>query len=225
MSIRAAVFTLLLLSGIPLAPSLGRAAERQHHGVIFEKWVRDTFFDGYQPESYTQKWDIPADRNTNFGGIPVNPKATRFGSPVDLGDALRQFAINEPFWLVIGFWDDTPEGRLMVNIVAIRVEPATWRRLWGGITLSDLEALDEVIKDRSLTPEEARAAAATIKNRPPFTEAKMTVNPKIDAKTQRRLQCSLSFGEVFRELAPSASPDPQAEPALWGVVYPQTLRE
>src|SRR5215207_8843871 len=80
------------------------AQEVQQHGLMFESWVRDTFFGGYQPSSYTQKWDIPASANVRFGGVPVNPKAARYGSAVDLGDALRQFDIAESFILVIGFW-------------------------------------------------------------------------------------------------------------------------
>jgi hypothetical protein len=203
-----------------LASSLASAAERQHHGVVFEQWVRDTFFDGYRPPGYTQKWDIPAEVNTRHGGIPVNPKAARYKGPVDLGDALRQFDIDEPFWLIIGYWEDADGSRKIVAITAVRVEPDTWRKLWGGITRTDLEKLDAEIKDRSLTPEEARKRAQAIKRQPPFTDAAITLNPKIDSKTQRRLQCSLSFPQVFRLLAPDESPRPQPVPALWGTPWP-----
>jgi len=61
----------LLFSTIPV---FLRAQEVQHHGLVFEEWIRDTFFDGYRPPSYTQKWDIPAAVNKKFGGVPVNPK-------------------------------------------------------------------------------------------------------------------------------------------------------
>ncbi|MGI8605016.1 MAG: hypothetical protein ACR2OZ_18755 [Verrucomicrobiales bacterium] len=65
--------------------------EVQLHGYAFEKWVRNTFFGGYQPRRYTQQWDIPAQANTTHGGIPANPKAVKYGTSIDLGDALRQF--------------------------------------------------------------------------------------------------------------------------------------
>jgi hypothetical protein len=45
------------------------------------------------------------------------------------------------------------------------------------------------------------------------------VNPKIDAKTQRRLQCSLRFEDVFKYLAPAADSRRQERPALWGVEF------
>lgn len=211
----AAAFALLL------AP--GAAQEVQQHGLVFEQWVRDTFFDGYQPPSYTQRWDIPAAANRAHGGIPVNPKAAKYGTPVDLGDALRQFDIAEPFLLVIGYWRQEGATKRFVNVVAPRLEPAQWRALWHPITRADLEKLAAIVKDRSLTPAQARAAAARIKNAPPFSQAIIVVNPKIDGASQRRLQCSLRFADVFRHLAPEASRAPQPAPALWGAPVPSAF--
>lgn len=207
---------LVLATGAVVAP----AQEVQQHGLVFETWVRETFFGGGRAARYTQAWDIPASANTRFGGVPVNPKAAKYGTAVDLGDALRQFRIDEPFLLVVGFWQQDGDEKRFVNIVAPRIEPALWRRLWGPVTLADLERLDAVVKDRSLTPAQARAAAQAIKDAPPFTQAVIVVNPKIDSKTQRRLQCSLRFADVFRHLAPDAESAPQAAPALWGVPFP-----
>jgi hypothetical protein len=206
---------LILLCTALTAP----AAERQHHGLVFEEWVRRTFFDGYTPEGYTQKWDIPAAANPKFGGIPVNPKAARHRGPVDLGDALRQFDIDEPFWLIVGYWDDADGPRRMVRITALRIEPADWRALWGGLTRADLERLDAVIKDRSLTPAQAREKAQALKTQPPYRDTPITLNPKIDHKSQRRLQCSLRFDVLHERLAARDS-GPQDPPALWGVAWP-----
>src|ERR1051326_9047251 len=151
------------------------AQEVQLHGLVFEQWVRDTFFDHYDPPSYTQKWDIPAATNQTHGGVPVNPKATKYGTPVDLGDALRQFTIDEPFILVIGFWQQTGDEKRFVNIVAPRIEPAAWKKLWGPVTLADLARLDAGIDRKSLTPEQARGAALKIKSGPPFSQSVIVV--------------------------------------------------
>ena len=216
-ALRAFVVRTLLLAALFVASP---AQEVQRHGLVFEQWVRDTFFEGYRPPSYTQPWDIPAAANQRFGGVPVNPKAAKYGAPVDLGDALRQFRIAEPFILVIGFWRQEGDEQRFVNIGAPRIDPATWRRLWGPVTLADLQRLDAVVKDKSLTPAQARAAAQRIKNAPPFTQSIIVVNPKIDSKTQRRLQCSLRFPDVFQHLVPGGNPAMQEEPALWGVAFP-----
>ena len=202
----------LLLGALHSAP----AKEVQNHGVVFEQWIRDTFFDGYTPDSYTQKWDIPGAANKKFGGIPVNPKAIKYKGATDLGDALRQFDIDEPFWLIIGFWQQEGENKRFVNVVAERIEPQDWRKLWGDLERADLERLDAVIKE---TPDyrEARQLAQAMKREPKFKSSIITLNPKIDSKSQRRLQCSLSWSKVFKYLAPDADPSVQDKPILWGV--------
>jgi len=83
----------LLLAAIELP-----ALEVQSHGLLFEKWLRDTFFGGYEPNGYTQKWDIPAADNPDHGGIPVNPKAIKYGTPIGLGDALRSLKLKSRFF-------------------------------------------------------------------------------------------------------------------------------
>jgi len=209
---------LLMLAAGPV-----RAQEVQHHGLVFEQWIRDTFFDGYRPESYTQRWDIPASANRNHGGIPVNPKAIKYGTAVDLGDALRQFSIDEPFLLIVGFWRQSGESKIFVNLAAVTIKPEQWRRLWGPITLADLQRYDALIKDRNRPVEELRAMALRMKSSPPFNQAIIQMNPKIDTHGQRRLQCSLRFNDFFDQLAPTADRRPQDAPTLWGIVAPGAI--
>ena len=195
------------------------AQEVQRHGLVFEQWVRDSFFGGYRPKSYTQRWDIPAEANRDHGGVPVNPKAVKYGTPVDLGDAVRQYEIDVPFLLILGFWQQEGDFKRFTHLLAPRITPEQWRRLWAPITYADLLRLDSVVKDPALSLEEARRQALKIKSAPPFTLAVIQMNPKIDAR-QRRLQCSIRFDDVFRHLAPEADPQPQAAPALWGKTFP-----
>ena len=217
------LFARLILMLCLLATAGMRAQEVQQHGLAFEIWIRDTFFDGYVPPGYTQKWDIPAAANLRHGGVPVNPKAAKYRTPVDLGDALRQYDIAEPFILVVGYWVQEGDEKRFVNIVAPLIEPEAWRKLWGPVTRADLEKLDAVIKDRSLDYREARKRAQAIKDAAPFTEAVIVVNPKIDSKGQRRLQCSLRSDDLFKYLAPDANTGVQKTPSLWGVPFTTTV--
>lgn len=203
-----------------LAAAWAQGREVQSHGLWFEKWLRDTFFGGYQPAGYTQKWDIPASANRDHGGIPVNPKAVKHGSAIGLGDALRQFEIDEPFLLILGSWEQASASRKRwVNVQAARVTPDAWRRLWGGITRAHLQRLDAVIKDKSLSLEEARARAQAMKSGEPYASSIITLNPKID-RSQRRLQCSLPFDAFFDHLAPDAPRGRLDQPSLFGVPVP-----
>ena len=212
-------FLPLLAAGAAVL-ALGSAQEVQTHGPVFERWVRDTFFDGYKPASSTQRWDIPASANRDHGGLPVNPRVARYGTAVDLGNALRQYEIDEPFLLIIGFWQQEGEVKRIVNIIAPEISPALWRKLWDPVTYADLRRLDALIKDTGPSIEETRRLALKMKNSPPFSEAVIQLNPKIDNHGQRRLQCSIRFNDLFKHLAPGADPSPQARPALFGVAYP-----
>lgn len=213
---------LAALALVLVAFTTALAQEVQVHGLMFERWVRDTFFGGYKPASYTQRWDIPADANKDHGGVPVNPKAAKFGTPVDLGDALRQYEINEPFLLVLGFWEQEGDEKRFVNIVAPLVTHDQWMKLWGEVTYADLLKLDELIKDPARPIEETRKLALKMKNSPPFNTAVIQLNPKIDAR-QRRLQCSLRFADVFKHLAPDTEQRPAGGATLWGVPFPGPL--
>jgi hypothetical protein len=211
----------MVLIGIALTSTHGR--EVQTHGLWFERWLCNAFFDGYRPGQYTQKWDIPAAANTRHGHLPVNPKAAKFGSSIGLGDALRQFQIltdAESFLLIVGFWDQsTPTRKDWVNVQAVSVTPERWQKLWHPVTQSDLEQLNATIKNPALRLDEARAQAHAIKSRPPFTQSVIQVNPKLD-RNQRRLQCSLSFNAFFDHLAPGTDRTRQARPVLWNQPVP-----
>jgi len=193
------------------------APEVQQHGFTFEKWVHEAFFESYKTRSYTDEWDVHKGFNVNYGGVSVSIKTAKYGSPVGLGDALRQFHISEDFLFIIGFWRQEKGKKRIVNIVAAPTTVALWRLLWHPITEDDLRDLDSVIKDRSLTYQQARIEAKHIKSQQPFPEAHITVNPKIDSKTQRRLQFSLGFSTLFSTVAPDSDQKPVDIPKLFGI--------
>ena len=181
--------------------SLSHATEVQQHGLSFEQWVADTFFGEHRASGPTDKWDIPASANTHHGRIPVNPKATQYGEPVLLGDALRQYDIKETFLLLVGFWEQDGRDKKFVQSLVARIEPEQWRELWAPVTRKDLEAMDKLVKDTSRPVAEVRKEVLRRKKQPPFSQAVIQLNPKID-KSQRRLQCSISYVRLFKNLAP-----------------------
>ena len=203
-----------------LAASLVHATEVQRHGLGFEHWVADTFFGGHRPSGPTDKWDIPASANGNHGRIPVNPKATQYGEPVLLGDALRQYDINEPFLLIVGFWEQDGHGKKFVQSLVVRIEPDQWRKLWAPVTRADLDAMDKLVKDTSRPVAEVRKEVLRRKKLPPFSEAVIQLNPKID-KSQRRLQCSISYVRLFKNLAPGRDRKAQAFAKIFGRRIPR----
>ena len=139
--------------------------EVQAHGFTFEKWVRETFYGGYQG-NYMQEWDIPPEANSSslvsarFRDLPVSVKVAKYGSPIGLGDILRQRAIAEPFVLIVGFWKQTgPAEKRIIEIGAVRLEVAKWESMWGTLRLEEIKMIDRRIKDLNLPYAAARRKA------------------------------------------------------------------
>jgi hypothetical protein len=180
--------------------------EVQRHGFDFENWVKETFFANFE-STYTQKWDIPAEANhlakipKEFRGLPVSIKTSKFGSPIGFGDALRQFNNNEDFLLIVGFWRQSGNYKNFVAVECVKITSDKWRNLFSPLNLDDLIFLDSIIKTIELHYSEAREIAKKIKNSDTFRQAKIVLNPKIDSKTQRRLQCSLPFNIFWQDFA------------------------
>ena len=105
------------------------AQETPPRDPVFERWVRETFFGGYRPATDSQRWDIPASANPEHGDVPISVRTTRVGTAIDLGDALRQYEIDEPFLLVVGFWEPAGEGKRFVKIVGPLISAEQWRKL------------------------------------------------------------------------------------------------
>lgn len=197
--------------------------EVQKHGFTFEKWVRHKLFDGYKGK-YMQKWDVPPDWNkhplipSTHRAVPVSIKAAGFGSPLCLGDALRQRSTDQPFVMIAGFWHQRTKNEKWFETIGVaKFSAKAWASLWGRLTLERITELDRLAKDRSLKKEVAQRLAQEWKDQF-FYDAgsKIVLNPKIDS-SQRRVQCSLPF-HVFWEFA-GEEPVRLDAPQLYGTPF------
>ncbi len=202
--------------------------EVQAHGFSFEKWVRENLFAGYAG-TYMQKWDVPVEANVTpqvpvaFRHLPVSIKTTKYGCPINLGDILRQRAIDTDFLMIVGFWRQrSPIEKWFEEIGVARFTAASWNALWGQLTLAHLRSIDTAVKDLSVPCELAQQQAKQWKrSTPEVATSHLIVNPKIDSRTQRRIQCSLPF-KVFWQQA-GGNPTHQDAPQLFGHTFPNPV--
>ena len=182
--------------------------EVQLHGFDFENWIKKTFFTDFTV-SYSHKWDVPAEFNTlefipkEFRHLPVSIKTCKNRSPIGFGDALRQFGVEEDFLLIVGFWEQSGANKNFVAVEATKITAQNWKNLFQPLTEKDLKLLDSTIKNKDLHYSEVRKLAKEIKKS--FPPTKIILNPKIDSKTQRRLQCSLPFNVFWNDFAEKES--------------------
>jgi rubrerythrin len=194
---------------------------RQQHGMNFEKWLKDTFFKSFTQTGPTDKWDATnvsykskyALHTSTFGGLSISIKTCKYGQAVNFGDAIRQLENNEDFLLVVAFWQNAGRHKKIVSIGAVKIDAQDWQNLFITEEEADVEDYDEYLEsetikkirdlDRGIKRDErsdykdARAFAKKAKKEIP--ETSMSINPKIDSKKQRRLQCTMPFS-VFQEL-------------------------
>lgn len=186
--------------------------ERQKHGFKFEEWLKKTFLDIY----YTSEWDIPQDLNPNKDGGPISIKTAQWQQSIGFGDALRQFDIDTDFTLIVGFWEATKGGKQIVKLTENLITKNDWRSYWGAISKDELMQLDKLIKDRKKDYHTVRQDAQAQKSKLKGKAGIITLNPKIDSKAQRRLQCSIPFKDFFEYIVKNPNPVQEKEFFLWG---------
>jgi hypothetical protein len=186
--------------------------EVQKHGFKFEDWLKKTFFDIY----YTSEWDIPAELNPVKEGGPISIKTAKWKSSIYFGDACARFRIDKTYTLIVGFWKKTADRKRIVKITESIITANYWRSFWGGYTEEAIRQLDRIIKNRDLTPDEARAEAQKfIASQLRGKRGIISLHSKIDSKTQRRLQCSIPFTDFFDKVTKTRAEEDETF-NLWG---------
>lgn len=201
--------------------------EVQSHGFKFETWVRDNFFSGYEGD-YMQKWDVPPEENISknipekYQNIAVSIKASKIGSPIGLGDIFRQREINQDFLMIAGFWTQRRKNeKWFVEIGISKFLQSEWDSLWGELSIEEIKKIDTVIKNRSYHYSTVRKKAQEWKRNAFVQSSTIVVNPKIDTRGQRRIQCSLPYKVFWRFVG--RNPIEKDYPKLWGSSFPNPV--
>lgn len=187
-------------------------AEVQRHGFDFENWIKETFFVKSHI-NYTEKWDVPSELNVSIAvpgalqRLPVSIKTCKYGSSIGFGDAVRQFDNDEDFLLIVGFWKQAGAYKNIVAVEGVKVTVEDWKTIFLPLVEEDIKKLDAAIKNRSVDHWEARRQAKEAKKSERVKSARIILNPKIDSKNQRRLQCSLPFNIFWNNLAKKVPSD------------------
>lgn len=204
------------------APKKARTV-RQGHGLEFEDWIEQTFFESSHLKGPTDHWDFSgvkfkdevAGELSRFSGLNYSVKTCKEGTSIGLGDVMRQFDNNQDFALIVAFWKKNGSSKEVVSVSSLIVDKTVWHDLFGGITREQITAFDTFVKNNKKEKKTARAEAQEEKKKLP--ESAMTINPKIDAKV-RRVQCSLSYTKFWEVLAKTP---PTKTTTLWGRQVPK----
>lgn len=164
-------------------------AERQRHGFNFEDAVKPIL--GEAGNHYTAEWDVGTNTSIKFIG----------SGTIDMGSIVRIFShLQNPGWyMILG----RHNKKVCSAVYELTFTEEICKALMGGLTLADVTEFDTTIKSFGLgRHEEARAYAKEWKNANKTRTGLLTIQPKIDSKTQRRVQCGIN-NTNFKKLFPS----------------------
>lgn len=162
----------------------------QSHGKRFEQKVLAVM--GLPENAPTARFDADA---TEAHPYPVSIKARKGNkNTVEMGDARRMLTVDQPFKLIIGDYAKKNDELYYHHIHEMTFETEDWNAIIKEIPLATItEFHDQLTAFPEGHHQEARAFAKSTNQTIKQHEYNMSFHPKIDSKTQRRLQCSLNM--------------------------------
>ena len=170
------------------------------HGKYFEDCLK-TQFDGasYYPISHTAAFDIS--EHFDFEKIPTSVKSTN-SKLVCMADARRIFKIKRTFRLLVCCYHQDMDFKKVKTIREYIITPEEMQSMKCGIDYTTVKKFhDSIRKYRVGQHYEARMFAKNYLNEHIDNSSLIKLNPKIDSKRQRRLQCSISLDVLDKHVA------------------------
>lgn len=174
-------------------------SKNQLHGLTLEDIIRKSGrFPGAETLRCmpTAKVDIPAEFDQHYG-LATSIKATK-RTIIDLGDARRiwQQIQNEPIRFLIGRYAQFTNMKTFGEFLEVHTSPTMAADLLGDITLEDVERFHFEIGLSNFPKGDHANARRWAKEHKRLLESRtgaIQLHPKIDSKSQRRLQCSIDI--------------------------------
>lgn len=177
--------------------------ENQAHGKAWEKSVLRGVYGLTESEietiKHTEIHDLPQFMN-KIGNYNLSIKTTGTAGKVDTGNVQRIFEASgsyTPYHMIVVIYKQDEHVKRLVEILELNLSRSR-ELLFGTVTLEEIDILERLIqsvpKGRSPTPEERRVIYQT-RDAISGHSGIFNFNPKMDSKTQRRLQGSMKYPE------------------------------
>jgi hypothetical protein len=173
----------------------------QMHGKQFEDMLKALLYSGASDTARkaTAKVDIEASFDKLLG-LDTSVKVSKLCSDISLADARAFWAMNNPFRLLVACWKQkTPTIKEFYEIHEFIITPTIMQKLRGKVTLQQITELHNAITQFPYGQHTQARIYAKLQKRLLQPHTLITLNPKIDSKTQRRLQCSLKM-KILKEV-------------------------
>ena len=175
----------------------GMPLSSQNHGIFWDKEIRECVFGLSPCENNTHKYDVSRNQNMFNSNENVSIKTTG-SATVCCGDIMR-FYTNEFdgdvfTTIILVMYNQTEKTKQIREIVEFMYTQEVRDYLFGDISLEELRTYVDYIKsipkgkvcDTTKREYKLRKRNLQEKNR-----MVISISPKLDSKTQRRVQCTI----------------------------------
>ena len=169
--------------------------QSQSHGLFWDSEIRVQVFGLSQCINDTKKYDIEAEENKFDSQENVSIK-TSSNNNIDCGDILRFFNgdFSKKYTIILIRYEQKSDTKCVKEIIEIAYTSQLRDHLFGTITLEVLQQYVDFVKAIPSGPvaEEIKKEYKFKKNtlQKDYNMA-INISPKVDSKSQRRVQCSI----------------------------------
>lgn len=191
----------------------------QLHGKAFEDQIKAALFRGSADEgrTATSKFDIePKFDKTYYLATSIKSAKNTRSLSVGLSAATRFWENTEPFRMIVGLYTQQADRKRFDVVHEVLIHGDMFGHLKGAISYPEVESVHVGMGIKNFPRGTHAAARSWAKAQlDPLRKRQgiVVLNPKIDSKDQRRLQCSLKLGELI-DLACAAPPYRDPDRAL-----------
>lgn len=178
-------------------------SEVQIHGNSFENMVifnrtqlKKEEYDKLKTNGYTSAFDLVEDLLVEY-----NASIKTTGSNVICcSDILRMMNHTEDYRLIVGCYDQIEKNKVFHTQYEFFITSNDYSKLWGSMTYESVEPFVVFVKS---ILEGKEAQKNTLNKRNEFQKliqcknSLMKINPKVDSKKQRRVQCSVKLDQML----------------------------
>ena len=173
----------------------------QKHGKIIEDMIKSSFYGSSDnSRKHTSEFDIEASFDKALS-IPTNIKTCKDGCnpSVCLADARRFWKRNCKHRLLVLPYCQESDIKIFNSVFEFIFNESSLSNLKGNICFEDICDIHNELKEYEY--QEARnIAKENISNLLKYKKSIIKLNPKIDSKYQRRLQCSISLCDLVKNI-------------------------
>lgn len=168
-------------------------SKNQNHGVVFEGIIKKEC--GINEEiSHTEVFDIPVPLDLVNTSIKTMKRDN-----IGLGDAVRIHSYDTDIKFIVGKYVQEGDVKKIIEIIDVFYSKEDWDKVKGNCTIEQIKEYRDAIKEyKEGEHKEARKyCKAQKKMLKETTTSLIKLNPKVDSKKQRRLQCSIGINDLI----------------------------